>query len=237
MLWHCRLSRLDQPESADWLFDTMGIVRRAEKIASTRAPIFWSLSFADGEGTIIRMSVDNDRAGLTITPDGLMKMAISDANPSRARIKMIETVRDHVSNFDAQNDGVVVAVRAQNQRKEVPALIDEMGLTHEQYSVRVSGRGSDDLNSLGRQDHTNAIVLFVTQSQPDDAVLWDPWDKQLDEDPYLMFRGKLRYVRLSKELGLRMDLIPAKEFLEAHRTDPSLQKVTPERLLQVAREF
>jgi hypothetical protein len=52
------------------------------------------------------------RAGLTITPDGLMKSAISDPNPIRARTKMIETVRDYVSNPDAQKDGVVVAVRA-----------------------------------------------------------------------------------------------------------------------------
>jgi hypothetical protein len=180
------------------------------------------------------MSQDNDRAGITITPDGLMKMAISDINPVRARIKMIETAREHVSNPDAQNDGVVVAVRAQNQREEVPALIEELGFTSDQYAVRVSGSGSEELNSLGRQDHTNALVLFVTQSQTDDAVLWDPWDKELDEDPYFMFRGKPRYVRISKELGLMMDLMSAKEFLEAYRTDSSLQKAIPERLLQAA---
>src|SRR5262245_22181439 len=127
------------------------------------------------------------RAGFTITPDGLMKWALGDANPERARVKVIETARDHVSRPDAQNDGVVIAVRVQNQRDEVPALIAEIGLTNDQFGVRTSGDGSEELNSLGRQDHTNALVLFVTQSQPDDAVLWDCWDDQLDEDPSFMF--------------------------------------------------
>jgi hypothetical protein len=176
------------------------------------------------------------RAGITITPDGLMKMAISDGNPSRERIKMIENVRDYVSNSDAQNDGVVIAVKEKEQRHEVPALIAEIGLTNKQYAVRTSGDGSEELNSLGRQDHTNALILFTTQSQPDDADLWDCWDEKLDEDPSFMFRGKPRYPRFSKELGMMIDPMTAKEFLEAHSTDLSLQKVTPEGLLQVARK-
>ena len=138
------------------------------------------------------------RAGLTITPDGLMKSAISDPNPIRARTKMIETVRDYVSNPEAQNDGIVIAVNEQEQREEVPALLAEIGVTNDQYGVRTRGDGSEELNALGRQDHANALVLFVTQSQHDDAVLWDCWDKELDEDSSFMFRGKPRYVRLEK---------------------------------------
>ena len=121
---------------------------------------------------------------------------------------------------------MVIAVKEQNQREEVLALIAEIGLTNDQFGVRTTGHGSEELNSLGWQDHTNALVLFVTQSQPEDAVLWDPWDEQVDEDPSFMFRGKPRYLRLSKELGMMMDAMPAKDFLEAYRTDPSLQKVT-----------
>src|SRR5262245_27183279 len=113
------------------------------------------------------------RAGITITPDGLMKMAAGDPNPRSARVSVVETAKGYVSDPEAQNDGVVIAVKEQEQREEVPALIAEIGLTNDQYGVRTRGDGSEELNALGRQDHANAPVLFVTQSQPDSAVLWD----------------------------------------------------------------
>jgi hypothetical protein len=117
-------------------------------------------------------------------------------------------------------------------------------------SVWWLARDTNTLNSLGRRDHANALILFITHSQSDEwfiiqpdedrdnpgakAANWPTWDEQLHKHPALRFQGKPRDVCVSKELGVIMEAMTAKEFFETYRTRPSLQEIVPKSIVKFA---
>jgi hypothetical protein len=72
-----------------------------------------------------------------------------------------EGVKALISDPAYEQVGIVVFV---NQLNQIPRLIEEIGVSKDQFAVR-TGVDNEELNSLGRNDHPNAQVLFTTQQK------------------------------------------------------------------------
>jgi hypothetical protein len=70
-----------------------------------------------------------------------------------------------------------------------------MELRKDQFAVR-TGVGNVELNSLGRNDHANAQVLFTTQQKLPHLL---QYQKNFAEMPLFRYRSKPRQVRIWDE--------------------------------------
>jgi hypothetical protein len=82
-----------------------------------------------------------------------------------------------------------------NQLTQIPRLIEETGLSNDQFAVR-TGVGNVELNSLGRSDHPNAQVLFTTQQKLPHLLRYQ---KNFSEILFFKYRGSPRQVRIWDE--------------------------------------
>jgi hypothetical protein len=87
--------------------------------------------------------------------------------------------------------GIVVFV---NQLNQIPRLIEETGVTKDQFAVR-TGVDNKALNALGR-NHANAQVLFTTQQKLPHLLRYR---KNFSDIPFFKFRGTSRQVRIWDE--------------------------------------